>query len=86
MAIQTRPETYTDGIEQHGVSTWVSFHARIKFDDGREEWHYWGEEAPQGAILHEPVHLPADLLAMVNSDEELYRLAFKLGPQRDGVD
>jgi len=85
MAVQTFIESYTDGIEQHGVSIWVSFHARIQFTDGREEWHYWGTTAPQGAVQHEAIHLPADLLAMSDADDELYRMAFKIGPQRDGI-
>lgn len=77
-------ELWTDGITAAGVARDVSFRALVVFDDGSEEWHYWGSAVaqypPPGAAVaveHNAVHFPADMLALPEANNLLFDLAIE---------
>jgi len=82
---------YTDGIEDHGASHDVLWHALVYLWDeglelGKYEWHYYGTVMPNPlpfmdryptatGVQHEATHFPSALNDLPDGDGGLYDLA-----------
>ena len=83
MAITTIEELYTDGIKEAGVTRYVEFHFRARYDDGTTLWHYFGTLAPDPtpdgvpAVQHARILFPPDFLNLPSANDTLYSLALE---------
>ena len=81
--ITTIEELYTDGITAAGVSRFIKFHFRARYDDQSTKWHYFGtpmpDPPPDGvpAEQHARVLFPADFLNLPDANDTLYSLALE---------
>jgi hypothetical protein len=84
--ITTIEELYTDGITAAGVTRYITFHFRARYDDGSTKWHYYGTPVPAGveAEEHARIMFPPDMLNLPTANDTLYSLALEAALNKIG--